>query len=391
MATASAVFGAMLSFKHSSSGDVTQPGPSVLVVTGRSDRSEASQLIALHHAGVRLTVLGRADSTYVPRLVEAGVAYVPLMLLGARDRSGTEAIRWHLDELRPAILHLIGREAIANGLAAAKGREVKIILQRRVIGDTAAVGFLDWAAWLRPRVDRIVCAAESVRRELLERGLGPLRISPEKLVTIYAGHELDWYRAEPLDLAVVGVPSDAFVVSSIADSRPELGAAWLARAAEHLPAGLPIHFLLLGRGLSRPAAARLVRRSPYRDRFHPLGFREDASRILAASDAMVRPAARWEGVPRTTVEAMVYRTVPIVAAGGGSAELVEHERSGLVVPGGDGPALAEALLRLYRDRGLRAELGRNARRRIASVFTVEKSAARAERMYRELTGGPSGA
>lgn len=365
--------------------------PSVLVVTGRSDRSEASLLIALHRAGLGLTVLGRADSAYAPRLEEAGVASVPLMLLDTRDRSGTEVIRWHLDELRPSILHLIGREAIANGLAAAKGRRIKIVLQRRIIGDTAAVGPLDWAACLRPRVDRIVTPAESVRRELLERGFGPFRIAPEKLVTIYAGHELPWYRAEPLDLAVVGVPSDAFVVSSIVDSRPEQDAAWLARAAEHLPAGLPIHFLLLGRGLSRPATARLVRRSPYRDRFHLLGFREDASRILAASDVMVRPAARWEGVPKSTVEAMVYRTVPIVGAGGGSAELVEHERSGLVVPSGDGQALAAALLRLYRDRGLAAELGRNARRRIASVFTVEKSAARTMGMYRELTCGPSDA
>ncbi len=381
----------MRSFKHSSSGEVTQPGASVLVVTGRSDRSEASLLIALHRAGIPLTVLGRADSAHVPRLEEAGVAYMPLALLGARDRSGIEAVRWYLDALRPAILHLIGREAISNGLVAAKGRKTRIVLQRKIIGDIAAVGLLDWAAGLRPRVDRIVCGAESIRRGLLDRGFGPLKIAPEKLVTIYPGHELEWYRAEPLDLAVVGVPSGAFVVSSIAGSRPELGVAWFARAAEHLPAGLPIHFLLLGRGLTRPAAARLVRRSPYRDRFHVLGFREDASRILAASDALVRAGARWDGVPRSVVEAMIYRTVPIVAAGSGSSELVEHERSGLVVPNGDGRALATALLRLYRDRGLAVELGRNACRRIASVFTVEKAAARTGRMYRELIRGLSGA
>ncbi|MFO7287578.1 MAG: glycosyltransferase family 4 protein [Gammaproteobacteria bacterium] len=362
--------------------------PTVLVVTGRSDRSEASLLVALHRAGLCLTVLGRADSAYRERFEHAGIDHVPLMLLGGRDRSGIEVIRWHLDALRPAILHLVGRDAIANGLRAAKGRKSKIVLQRRVIGDAAAIGFFDWAAFVRPGVDRVVCGAETVRRAMLERGFGPFRVPAEKLVTIYAGHELDWYRAEPLDLAVVGVPGDAFVVAAIADSRPELTVAWLARAAEHLPAGLPIHFLLLGRGVSRPATLRLVRRSPYRDRFHVLGFREDASRILAASDAMVRRAGRAEGVPRSTVEAMVYRTVPIVSRDSGSAELVEHERSGLVVPGGDGRALADALLRLYRDRTFCAELGRNARRRIASVFTVEKSAAQVERMYRELISGP---
>lgn len=367
--------------------------PAVLVVTGRSDRAESSLLIALHRTGVRIKVIGRSDSPYASRLEQAGVPFVPLMLLGARDRPGAETIRWHLDELRPAILHLIGREAVANGLAAAKGRPIKMVLHRKVVGDVDAVGPLDWAAFMSPRVDRIVCSAESVRRNLLERGFGPFRLPPEKLVTIYTGHDVDWYHAEPLDLAVIGVPSEAFVVTCTASVRAEDGVDWFVRAAEHLPAGLPIHFLLLGRGMSRHATSRLIGRSSYRDRFHLLGFREDASRILAASDVSVRPGSSREGVPRSVVEAMVYKTVPIVGDGGGSAELVEHERSGLVVPAADDRALASALLRLYRDSGFCAELGRNARRRIATVFTLEKAAAQTLAMYRELvsSSGPSNA
>jgi glycosyltransferase involved in cell wall biosynthesis len=367
--------------------------PSVLLVTERGDRPETGAIIALHRAGVPLKVLGWADSPYAPWLEKAGVPFEPLVLLGKRDPSGIETIRWHLDDFRPDILHLMRKRAIFNGLAAAKGRSVKIVLYRGIVGNVSTLDPLAWASFLNPRVDRIVCVAEAVRRSFLDLGFGPFKISPEKLVTIYKGHDLDWYRAEPLDLALVGVPSDAFVVSCVANVRPRKGIPVLIRASEYLPPALPIHFLLVGLGMTAPAITRLIRRSPYRDRFHVLGYREDAPQILAASDVSVLPSLRREGLPRSVIESMALETAPIVSDAGGSPELVEHERSGLIVPAGDAEALAAAIQRLYADRKLCFELGRNARRRIATSFTVEKTAAQLLAMYRELvsSSGPSSA
>src|SRR5690606_31622994 len=155
----------------------------------------------------------------------------------------------------------------------------------------------------------------------------------------HKGHDLDWYRAEPIDLTTLGVPRGAFVVSCVANARPRKGIPVLIRASEHLPAGLPIHFVLVGTGMTAPAITRLIRRTPYRDRFHVLGFRDDAPEILAASDLSVLPSLRREGLPRSVIESMAYCTPPIVSDAGGSPELVEHERSGLVVPAGDDDAL----------------------------------------------------
>jgi glycosyltransferase involved in cell wall biosynthesis len=58
-----------------------------------------------------------------------------------------------------------------------------------------------------------------------------------------------------------------------------------------------------------------------------------------------------QGVP-------VIATTAVGAAAGG---LVQHERTGLVVPAGDARALAEALRRLHGDRALRERLGTAAR------------------------------
>src|SRR5690606_21578200 len=172
---------------------------------------------------------------------------------------------------------------------------------------------------------------------------------------------------------------------------PRKGIPVLIRAFDHLPPDLPIHILLIGTGMGSPKLARLIARSPYRDRFHVLGFRDDAPQIMAASDVSVLPSLRREGLRRSIIESMAYETTPIVTDCGGSPELVEHERSGLVVPPGDARALAAAILRLYSDRQTCRELGRNARRRIASEFTVEKSAAETLALYNKLVSDPSAA
>ena len=56
--------------------------------------------------------------------------------------------------------------------------------------------------------------------------------------------------------------------------------------------------------------------------------------------------------------------VPVIATdavGAAAGGLVQHERTGLVVPAGDARALADALRRLHDDPALRARLGSNAR------------------------------
>lgn len=360
--------------------------PSVLVVIERGDLPETGVLVALHRAGVRIKVLGWADSPCAAALSDAGVPFEPLVLLGKRDPSGTESVRWHIDDFRPDILQLMCSNAIFNGLAAAKGRLVKIVLYCDSTGKVTVTNPRAWLSFLNPRVDRIVCVAEAVRRDLLDAGVGPLRIAPEKLVTIHKGYDLDWFRAEPLDLATLGVPRGAFVVTCVADARTRNGIPVLVRASEHLPAGLPIHIVLVGTGMTAPAITRLIRRTPYRDRFHVLGFRDDAPQILAASDISVLPSMRGEGLSGAVAESMAYRTPPIVSDAGGSPELVEHERSGLIVPAGDDEALAAAILRLYTDRDFCADLGRNAQRRLATAFTVEKSAAQTFALYEALLG-----
>ena len=146
----------------------------VLVVTDQGDRPETGMVIKLHEAGVGIRVLCWEDCPYVRWLTDAGVPFEPLRLAGKRDRAGAREIARHLDEYRPHVLHLLRKQPIFNGLAAAKGRSVKVVLYRGIVGNVSFLNPLDWMSFLNPRVDRIVCVAEAVRQEFLRLGFAGL-------------------------------------------------------------------------------------------------------------------------------------------------------------------------------------------------------------------------
>lgn len=100
--------------------------------------------------------------------------------------------------------------------------------------------------------------------------------------------------------------------------------------------------------------------------------RETLSHYLSASDVYAFPS-RHEGFPVAPMEAMVCG-LPVVAADApGVVEILpENESSGgLIVPRGDAVAFARALWRILEDGPLRRELGRRARERAETAFSME--------------------
>ena len=89
------------------------------------------------------------------------------------------------------------------------------------------------------------------------------------------------------------------------------------------------------------------------DRFALLGYRTDATRLVAAADVFVL-ASHHEGLPVTVMEALTLG-VPVIAPDvGGIREAVTDGRDGLLVRPDDPTALADAIVRYATDDDLRA-------------------------------------
>ena len=108
--------------------------------------------------------------------------------------------------------------------------------------------------------------------------------------------------------------------------------------------------------------------------------------LLAAADIVAVPSVRddsgnVDGLPNVVMEALASATPLVTTPAGGIGSVVEHARTGLLVPERDPEALAAAFETLLADKELRARLGQAARREVCERYTWEQYAARLEAIY----------
>src|SRR5581483_1465282 len=89
--------------------------------------------------------------------------------------------------------------------------------------------------------------------------------------------------------------------------------------------------------------------------------REQLEERFASAWVQVVPSRWREPFGIVAAEAMMRGTAVVATSGGGLAEFVQHERTGLLIPPNDANALASALQRLVCDRSFAETLGERAR------------------------------
>jgi glycosyltransferase involved in cell wall biosynthesis len=309
------------------------------------------------------------------------VGPLPLGLGGAREVPGLVRL---LRRERPEVFHAHMSSPVACkwGLAAAVAAGVPAVLGTVQVGGYEPP---DRAADLQLRaltrgVDRYLAVSHGIANELVER----LHWPRQKIDVVY----------NSVDLARVDVEVPAGLREQLGggEGRPlvltparldaQKGHRTLFEAIPQVPDAT---FLLAGEGPDREPLEALAAQLGIADRVRFLGRREDVPELLAAADVFALPSL-YEGSSLAVLEAMAAR-IPIVSSAiGGTEELIEDGRSGLLVAPGDPEALATALRRVLGDAELRKGLASRARERVEAGLTREQMAARVSGVYRELLG-----
>jgi len=188
-------------------------------------------------------------------------------------------------------------------------------------------------------------------------------------------------------------PARPFTLLCIGTLHEVKGQTYLIEACRLLQErGVDIICQLVGDGPDGPALTEQIARAGLSDRVHLLGRRTRAqvAELLAQADVAVTPSVptksgRREGIPIVLMEAMGSGVPAVASRLSGIPELVEHERSGLLVPARDVPALADALERLYIDPALCQRLSRGGREKVMREFDLRPNAvALAHRFQQEV-------
>jgi glycosyltransferase involved in cell wall biosynthesis len=215
----------------------------------------------------------------------------------------------------------------------------------------------------------------------------------EQCVTIHNG--IDPTLFETIDEAVInehraelGLGEEATLVGSFSRLSPWKGQHVLLDAAAGLPG---LHVALIGDALfgEDDYAATIRRRAGEPDlagRVHLLGFRDDVPAWLKACDVVAHTSTAAEPFGRVVVEAMLARRPVVATAAGGILEIIEHNRTGLLVPPGDTTAMRDALQRLMHDRSLRHRLADAGYAEAHTRFTLDPVLQQVERVVCEVAG-----
>jgi glycosyltransferase involved in cell wall biosynthesis len=178
------------------------------------------------------------------------------------------------------------------------------------------------------------------------------------------------------------VPPDAVVVALVARVDPMKDHATFLNAAQEVSnARQNVYFLLVGKDTQTLAPA--VAAKGLTDRVRVLGYRSAIECLLPGVDVLCLSSAFGEGFPNVLGEAMACGT-PCVSTDVGDARSIVAD-TGLIVPVRDPASLAHAIIDLI-DRGpaARATLGRAARERIGTEYSLPRIVDRYTALYSDL-------
>ncbi len=350
-----------------------------------STRPEAEMFLGLHRLGVEVEVMCPGDSAYAEKFRKAGIRVINYLVTKRLSWAAMRFIRQTVKAGQYDIVHMFYGKAVANGVWATLGLPVKVVTYR---GYTGNLNWYDPTVYFKhfhPRVDMIMCLADSVREHIL-RNLLFRRHLP---VTVNKGHDPSWYEGvTPADLSEFDLPEDAFLLTMVANVRRMKGVPYLLEATYHLPADSRVHLLLIGKYYDSPAFLRQIEGSPLRDHIHLAGYRANALSYVAASDMAVLPSIKGEATPKAVIEAMSLGKPALMTQIPGNRGMAVHQESGWIVPPRDAKALATAMDELSRLPAANIQaMGQAARAHISTFLNTHDSVKRLKAVYEQLLAG----
>jgi glycosyltransferase involved in cell wall biosynthesis len=332
--------------------------------------------VVAHTPGVRHVVAvpservgGVTDRHAVGRIEAAGgTVHVVEMRRRPHDAHNVAALaRLHrlVATLRPDVVH--GHSSIGGVLARVVGTVGRVRPARVYTPNGLAAGRGPTAVEraLGPLTDALVAVSASERAEVLRRRLVP----DDRLHVVANG--IEPVAPAPVGIrSLVDVPAGVPIVGSMGRLAPQKAPEVLVEAFRIVADEAPdAHFVLIGDGPQAAEVDAAARRLG--GRFHRIPSVPDAARYLGDLDVFVL-TSRFEGGPYAPLEAMRAGVAVVLTDVVGSADTVEHGRTGLLSPPDDPSGTAAAVLRLLRDPDERARLAAAGHRAVVDRFDVAR-------------------
>jgi glycosyltransferase involved in cell wall biosynthesis len=310
-----------------------------------------------------------------------GIECHPLSIRNALDFAAAMRLRNLLSRVRYDIVHF--HTSRAHSMAPfARGHTRALIVTRRMDYRPNRL----FAPYLYNRaVDAVAAISSGVADSLGEAGVlrDHLRIIP-------SGVDCDHFHPansseRQVARARLGIAGGDFLVGTVGMLEERKGHRYLLEAIAILNrarAVAPrIKCAIAGEGAIGDQIAKLARELGIASDTLFLGMIGDSRQLLDALDLFVFPSLK-EGLGVALLEAMACGLPVVATRAGGVIDIVEDNRSGLLVPPRDAASIADAIASLANDTKRRAQLGRAASARVSENFSMDAMTKKTIDLYR---------
>ncbi len=305
-------------------------------------------------------------------------------ILRKSDWQGWIGLRQLLRTERPLVVHSHGERGTVMASWAARSAGIPAIIAtiHRSVPQTVSWSWPsrriytlieDWT--LRMATTGTIAVSESLRSVLVQQRAH----RPDRIVAIPNGTQL----LEPSSIAVyreqstelrcdLGLAEDAYVIGTVGRLAKEKGFQYAIEAMATVLKYVPgARLVIVGDGPHRDALAAQAQALHLSSFVRFVGHQTDVNRWLALFDLFVLPTP-WEAFGLVLLEAMCF-SIPVIAAGSaGPAEIIQDQKSGILVTPRDTDALARVILELSDDPKRSREIGRQGFHTVRLRYSVDK-------------------
>lgn len=306
------------------------------------------------------------------------------------DFLATLEIRGLIKKIKPDIIHLNSSKISILGSLASIGAKSKLIYTAHgwVFNEPLSFPkklFYIYAEKITALLkDKIICVSEYDKQTAIKKNIAP----ENKLITIHNGLEsIEFYPQEEARekltkfMPELKTKKDKIWLGVIGGLYKTKGYEFLIESANALinKHKLPIILIIIGEGEERVRLEKLVDKYNLKHSVFLPG-RIYSAKIMKAFDIYTCSSVK-EGLSYTIIEAM-QASLPIIATHvGGTPELIQDHKTGLLVDPGDSKALTNAIITIINDKDLQIKLAKNAQEKSLQKFKLENMITETKLLY----------
>jgi len=215
------------------------------------------------------------------------------------------------------------------------------------------------------RLVKVVAVSQAVKRQLVEE----IRVRAKNVVVIYNGVDLQKFNMKKYRWE----NSARYNIGCIARLEKEKGIEFLIQTIKIVREFIPfVRLIIVGEGRERRKLVWLSERLGLKEIIQWVGHQRGIEKWYSYFDAYVLPSVTRESFGITLVEAMASG-VPVVASRiGGTPEIIEHKKTGLLAQPGQSQDLADQLMYFYNNRSQTREITLKAREKVEELFSLKR-------------------